>query len=121
MKDEDTLLLRLAMWIERFAANIPSPDHPGYLEGVIRRRPACCERAGGRAVVSAAARRRAAPGYAGGVSHIQAGEGHIVSTDKKPKRPGDLKQPEHCPIPTARMFGGKWTERGGTRCTPEPA
>ena len=26
---------RLTTWIERFAAGIPSADHPDYLEGVI--------------------------------------------------------------------------------------
>ncbi len=35
MKDGDTLSPELATWIERFAADIPSADHPDYLEGVI--------------------------------------------------------------------------------------
>ena len=35
MKDGDTLSPQLATWIERFAADIPSADHPDYLEGVI--------------------------------------------------------------------------------------
>ena len=35
MKDGDTLSLQLVTWIERFAADVPSADHPDYLEGVI--------------------------------------------------------------------------------------
>ena len=35
MKDADELPPRFATWIERFAADIPSADHPDYLEGVI--------------------------------------------------------------------------------------
>ena len=35
MKDGDTLSPELTRWIERFAADIPSADHPDYLEGVI--------------------------------------------------------------------------------------
>ena len=31
----DMLSPRLTTWIERFAADIPSADHPDYLEGVI--------------------------------------------------------------------------------------
>ena len=35
MQDGNTPSPALATWIERFAANIPSADHPDYLEGVI--------------------------------------------------------------------------------------
>ena len=35
MKDGATLPPQLTAWVERFAADIPSADHPDHLEGVI--------------------------------------------------------------------------------------